>query len=215
MAQECGPKPRLITVTGTAEINLAPDQVSLSLGIETHDKDLSVAKSQNDVRIKKVMAIARGVGVEPKDIATSALRMAPDYSEEKVPKFLGYEVSQTMEITLKDISKYEQLMTKLVGAGINRLSSIDFGLRETRKYRDEARLKAIRAAKEKAVAMATELGQTVGKPWEISEQTGWNAFQASANFSGYNNPRVQVEESTVAPGEVTIRASVVVSFQLE
>ena len=121
-----------------------------------------------------------------------------------------------MEITLMDISKYEQLMTKLLEAGVNRLSSIDFGIRETRKLRDEARLKAIRAAKEKAAAMAAELGQTLGKPAEISEQSGWNAFQATANSSGYsNNPSFEAEESTVAPGEVTIRASVRVSFQLE
>jgi len=214
-AQDCGPRPRLISVAGTAEINVAPDQVSLSLAVESHDKDLSVAKLQSDRRIKKVIAIARSEGVEQKDIATSALRMAPDYSEEKVPKFLGYEVSQALEITLRDISKYESLMTKLLGAGINRLNNIDFGLQQTRKYRDEARAKAIRAAKEKAAAMAAELGQTVGKPWEISEQTGWKEFSANANFAGYNNPRVEAEESTVAPGEVTIKASVWVSFVLE
>ena len=214
-AQESCPKPRLISVTGTAEINVAPDQVIMSLGIETHDKELSIAKSQNDARAKKIMAIAHSVGIEPKDIQTSALRLSPDYSEEKVPRFLGYEVSQTIVITLQDISKYEALMTKLLGAGINRIHDIDFRVGETRKYRDEARAKAIRAAKEKAVAMAAELGQTIGKPWEISEEAGWNATRAAANFSGYNAPRVGDSESTVAPGQVTIRASVSVSFQLE
>ena len=88
-AQECGPKPRLISVTGTAEINAAPDQVSLNLGVETHDKDLSVAKSQNDARIKTVMAIARGAGVEPNDIATSALRMSPELLRRKSSQVFG------------------------------------------------------------------------------------------------------------------------------
>jgi uncharacterized protein YggE len=214
-AQDCGPRPRLISAMGTAEINLAPDQVTLSLGVESHDKDLRSARSQNDSRVKKVIALARSEGVELKDIATSALQMAPEYSEEKVPKFLGYEVSQTMDITLRDISKYEPLMTKLLEAGVNRLHNIDFGLSETRKYKDEARLQAVRAAKEKATAMAKELGQTVGKPWEIWEQTGRNAYQAMANSSGYNSPSFEAEGTTVVPGQVTIKASVVVSFQLE
>jgi uncharacterized protein YggE len=107
-------------------------------------------------------------------------------------------------------------MTKLLEAGTNRVNGVYFGISETRKYRDEARSKAIHAAKEKAVAMAADLGQTVGKPLEISEESGWNAYQYSANaFIPEKKARAEGEESTVAPGEVTIRASVKVSFQLE
>ncbi len=214
-AQECGPRPRLISVTGTSEINVAPDQVVLSLGTESRDKDLGLAKSQNDARIKKVLRLARDAGVETKDIETSTLRMDADYSEEKVPRFLAFEVSQTTIITLKDLSKYESLMTKLLEAGINRVYGINFGIGETRKLRDEARSKAIRDAKEKAVAMAAELGQTVGKPWDISEESGWNALGFAANSYAYKTRAAAPNESTVAPGQVTISASVKVSFQLE
>src|SRR6266404_244502 len=214
-AQECGPRSRLISVIGTSEVNVAPDQVVLSLGVESRDKDLSVAKTQGDARTKKVLRLARDAGVEPKDIETSTLRMGAEYSEEKVPKFLGYAVSQTTTITLKDLSKYESLMTKLLEAGINRVNGINFGVSETRKYRDEARSKAIRAAKEKAVAMAADLGQTVGKPWDISEESGWNAYQYAANNFSTEKATRELDESTIAPGELTIRASVKVSFQLE
>ena len=214
-AQECGPRPRLISVTGTSEVNVAPDQVVLSLGVESRDKDLSVAKTQGDARTKKVLRLARDAGVEPKDIETSTLRMGAEYSEEKVPKFLGYAVSQTTTITPEDLSKYESLMTKLLEAGINRVNGINFGVRDDRKYRDEARSKAIRAAKEKAVAMAADLGQTVGKPWDISEEGGWNSYQYAANASVSSKANRGADESTIAPGQVTIRASVKVSFQLE
>ena len=214
-AQECGPRPRLISVTGTSEINVAPDQVVLSLGVESRDKDLSVAKTQSDARTKRVLRLAHDAGVEPKDIETSALTMGAVYSEEKVPRLLGYEVSQTTTITLRDLSKYESLMTKLLQAGINRVNGINFGIAETRKYRDEARSKAIRAAKEKAVAMAADLGQTVGKPWDISEESGWNEYQFAANNVTGGMRTREAEESTIAPGELTIRASVKVSFQLD
>jgi uncharacterized protein YggE len=215
-AQECGPRPRLISVVGTAEVNVAPDQVVLSLGVESRDKDLGTAKSQNDARTKKVLGLARAAGVEPKDIETSTLTMGAVYSDEKIPKLLGYEVSKTTTITLRDLSKYESLMTKLLEAGINRVNGINFGIRETRKYRDEARSKAMRAAKEKAAAMAADLGQTVGKPWDISEESGWNEYQFEANSLSGNDKRTRdADESTIAPGQLTIRASVKVSFQLE
>jgi uncharacterized protein len=218
-AQDNCPRQRLVSVVGTAEINVAPDEVVLSLGVESHDKVLGVAKSQNDARANKVMTLARSAGVEPKDIQTGSLRMGPDYSEEKVPRLLGYDVSQTIAITLRDLSKYEALMTQLLEAGVNRVDGISFRIAEPRKYRDEARSKAIRAAKEKAVAMATELGQTVGKPWEISEEGGSGMLnvvtRGNANYASDRDKRSVTEESTVAPGQVTINASVSVSFQLE
>ena len=218
-AQDMVPRPRLISVSGTAEINVAPNEVIMQLGVETHDKELRIAKSQHDVRIKKAINLASSAGIEAKDIQTSQLTMGPDYSEEKVPRLLGYEVSQTVTITLKDLSKYESLMTGLLEAGINRVQSVNFYVTETRKYKDEARAKAIRAAKEKATAMAAELGQSIGKPWEIAEDDGGSPFvQTRANSTyGYNAQfgAPGEEESTVAPGQVTIRASVRVSFQLE
>jgi len=214
-AQDCTPRPRLISVAGTSEVNVAPDQVVLNLGVESRDKDLSIAKSQNDARIKKLFRLARAAGVEPKDIETSTLQMGAEYSEEKVPKFLDYEVSQTTIVTLRDLSKYESLMTQVLEAGTNRVNGINFGVRDDRKYRDEARSKAIRAAKEKAAAMAGDLGQTVGKPWDISEEGGWNSYQYAANAYVSSKANRGADESTIAPGQVTIRASVKVSFRLE
>ena len=193
-AQDCAARPRLISVTGTAEINVPPDRAILSMGIESHDRELLAAKAKHDERIQKVLALARRAGIEPKDLATSRLQLAPEYSEEKVPRFLGYEVSQTLEITLKDLSRYEELMTRLIEAGVNRIHDISFSVGDTRKIKVEARAKAIQAAKEKAAVMAAELGQTVGKPWEIAEETGSKSYQAAANFSGYNAPRIETEE---------------------
>lgn len=220
LAQDCCIRPRFVSVMGTAEVNVAPDEVVLNVGVESRDKDLATAKSQHDSRVKKIIVEIRDAGVEAKNIQTSALQMTADYSEEKVPRFLAYEVSQTIVVTLKDLTKYESLMTKLLQNGVNRINSVNFLVANDRSYKDEARLKAIRAAKEKATAMAAELGQTIGKPLEIAENSG----NADYFYAAANTMNVQVrasagggapEESTVAPGEVTIRASVNVSFQLE
>jgi uncharacterized protein YggE len=74
----------------------------------------------------------------------------------------------------------------------------------------------VRAAREKAKAMATELGQTIGKPWEVSEEPGFDSQAVTVNDSyiRYQMP-MQQEQSTLAGGEVTIRSLVRVSFQLE
>jgi uncharacterized protein len=215
-AQNCCSQTRLITVTGTAEINVAPDEVILNLGVVSRDKDLATAKAEHDSHVKKLIADARNAGVDQKDIQTNALRMTADYSEEKIPRFLAYEVTQTVQVKLKDLSKYESLSTKVLQDGVNRIDSVEFEVAETRKYKDEVRLKALRAAREKATVMAAELGQSVGKPWSILENNV-SPYSAGLNanfYLGYNQAPV-AEESTVAPGEVSIRASVNVSFELQ
>lgn len=163
------------------------------------------------------MALAHTAGVEAKNIQTSALTMGPEYTEEKIPKLLGYLVSQTVAITLTDISKYEDLMTGFLKAGVNRVDGIVFLGADPRKHREDARLKAVRAAREKANKMSAELGQSLGKPWELTEEADQErTAYLSANFQQRNSLGMPEQEaSTIAGGEVTIRSTIRVSFQLE
>jgi hypothetical protein len=126
-------------------------------------------------------------------------------------------VSQTVAITLTDLSKYEDLMTGFLKVGVNRIDGINFLVADPRKYREDARLKAVRAAREKANKMAAELGQSLGKPWELTEEadperTAYLTGNFQQRFS-FGMP--EQEASTIAGGEVTIRSTVRVSFQLE
>src|ERR1700737_3237606 len=118
--------PRIISVMGTAEIKVAPDEVMLTLGIESHDRDLAIAKASNDKSAQKLLSLARNTGIDAKNIQTSALSMGPEYSDEKIPKLLGYQVTQTITLTLKDLSKYEGLLTDALKAGVNRVDGINF-----------------------------------------------------------------------------------------
>ena len=209
--------PRIISVTGTAEIKVAPDEVTLTLGVESRNRDLALAKASNDRRVKRLLALAHDAGLDPKYIQTSALTMGPEYSEEKIPKLLGYQISQTVTVSLTDLSKYETLITSFLKAGVNRMDGINFGAADSLKYRQEARLKAIQAAREKATAMAAELGQKIGKPWEVAEEIGYDTSYFANSISPYRAKMAPMQEMepTIAGGEVTTRASVRVSFQLE
>jgi uncharacterized protein YggE len=106
-------------------------------------------------------------------------------------------------------------MTNALKAGVNRVDGVNFFVSDPVKYREAARLQALRAARDKAKAMAGELGQTIGKPWEISEEPDVEALDTSANvYMRYKLPMLQ-NQSTVAGGQVTIRMLVRVSFQLD
>lgn len=174
------PKAREITVMGDAAIKVPPNEVAITLGVETRDKDLRIAKRANDQRMKSVLAAAKDNGVEARNIQTDYVGIEPEYErpEHQQPILLGYVVRRTVVLTLRDIPKFDDLLAAVLESGANYVQGIDFRTTELRKYRDQARALAIRAARDKATALANELGQTVGKPQSIREDSSqwWSPY---------------------------------------
>jgi len=213
---------RLITVTGSSEVRVVPDEVILTLGIETDDIDISVAKQENDRIAREVMIVAKGFGIEERYIQTDYINIEPRYEDYyDYKEFHGYFIMNTIVITIKDIEKLEDIMTAVLEKGVNYIYGVDFRTSELREHRDKARLMAIRAAREKAEALAGELDQNIGKPISIYENqdywySGYNSYwnggmyQNSMAYDGYATET----EGPIAPGEINITASVTVSFEL-
>lgn len=219
---------RLITVTGEAEVNVVPDQVILTLGVETSNRQLRLAKSANDEIVKKVFAAAQGRGVAAKDIQTDYISIEPRYRDSYEQRdFVGFFVRKTVVITLRDVAKFEDLLSDVLDAGANYVQGIQFRTTELRKYRDQARSLAIQAAREKAVALAQELGQTVGQPAAITEEQNnwWSGYGAwwGGSYAGAMTQNViqnagnapVLTEGALAPGQISVTARVAVSFELE
>ena len=205
---------RLITVSGTAEIKVIPDEVDIQLGVETRDKNLSIAKAQNDESIKKVLAFASNYGIDPKYLQTDYLSVEPIYTDNgRILDF--YVVHKRIAIILKDISKFEGLLTGVLEAGANHVQNIQFRTTELRKYRDQARVQAIKAAREKATTLAKELGQNVGKAHTIYEDSyGWTSSY-SQNVSQNAGGVSATNEGSISLGQISVTARVTVSFELE
>jgi hypothetical protein len=215
-------------VTGDAEVRVVPDEVILTLGIETWDKDLQVAKGQNDEIVTRVLALAEEYGIEPQHVQTDFVSIEPRYRSGYYEEsdFIGYFVRKSVVITLRDLGKFEDLLTEALEAGVNYVQGIQFRTTELRKHRDEARALAIQAAREKAEAMAGELGQAVGEPRQITEvHSGWwsgyNAWWGSRWGGGMAQNVIQeagtggiTAEGSLAPGQINVNARVSVTFEI-
>ena len=164
------PERRLITVTGDAEVRVVPDEVILTLGVETWNKQLSIAKKENDQRTQKIIKIAKEHKIEEKHIQTDFLSIDPRYEDSyEHKKFIGYFVRKSIVITVRDISKFESILSDMLEKGANYVHGVQFRTTELRRHRDQARSLAIKAAREKAIALAKELRQRVGEPYKIQE----------------------------------------------
>jgi uncharacterized protein len=211
--------PRTISTSGRAIVHVAPDRAKLSLGVETRDKDLEVAKSENDKRIRRLMEIADAHGIGPKDIHTNWISIQPEYSSYSLgQKFEGYRVHNTVMITFTALAEVEAVLSEALVAGVTTVNNISFSHSEDRTHRDKAREMAVRAAREKAEAMAAALGQRVGRPVTISETAPtWLNPMAQANVNAFNDRAstgVPDTGETLAPGMVEIDARVNVTFTL-
>ena len=214
------PVPREIVVSGEAELKVVPDQVILTVAVETLDKELLVAKQQNDDRVKKVLAVTQQFKIEPRHVQTDQIAIEPRYKDYKNDPayFTGFAVRKSVIICVKDMARFEAILLALLKAGTNRVDGMQFQSTELRKHRDAARLLAVRAAREKAVAMAGELGQKVARPRSIVENA---AEMRTAARSAYQNTSTAVAtpsdasgEGGFSPGQISISASVTVHFDL-
>jgi uncharacterized protein YggE len=128
---------------------------------------------------------------------------------------IGYEVSKTVAIRLRELARFDDLLADVLKAGITRLSNLQFLDSQLRKHRDQARVMAIRAAQEKAKLLAGEIGQSIGPAYSISEETllpinGRMTQNASTSDSAQEN-----SESAIAPGTISISAQITVRFRLQ
>ena len=149
------PGPRLITVTGDAEVRVVPDEVVLTFGVETWDQDLAAAKTQNDDRVSRIIVLATKYKVEKKHIQTGHISIEPRYKDGYTREdFIGYFVRKSVVFTLRDVSKFENLLSSALEAGANYVHGVEFRTTKLREHRDQARMLARKAAKEKATKLA-------------------------------------------------------------
>lgn len=222
-----GPAQRSITVSGEAEVKVAPDEVILTLGVESRHKDLREVKRLNDLRIKQVLSALQATGVAAKDIQTDYLNLQPEYDYQARQRiFIDYVQRTTIVVTLRDVAKFDPLLTAVLQAGVEYIHGVDFRTSDLRKHRDQARVLAIKAAREKAVALADVLGQKVGQPRSIQEGGGgWSSSYGGWWGRGSQGMSQNVSQSVpgagsgqdgpLAPGTLSVRASVSITFELQ
>src|SRR5438270_6451232 len=206
-------EPPLITVTGQAEVRVPPDEVLFTLAVENVDRDMLVANKKTDDSVKQVLAIARKNNVKPEDVQTSQISVQPKYNTDDMPYdernrvkrvLIGYEVSKTVAIRLREILRFDELLADVLKAGITRLSNVQFLDSQVRKHRDEARRMAIRAAQEKAKLLSGEIGQSIGPAYSITEYSSLplngRMTQNATSFTGSSEDSA----SAIAPGSLSI-----------
>jgi uncharacterized protein YggE len=205
-----------VSVSGEGKIKVKPDQVVVNFGVENVGKDAQEVKKMNDEKIENVLKFIKKFGIPSSDFQTTNVSLNRTYDYDK--KKYNFQASQSITITLKDISKYDELMMGLVDNGINNISNVEFKSTEIEKYKSEARKLAIKDAKKKAEDFVSVLGQKVGKALLITDNSA-NYYPPQPMFKSAMLEMAAdmggAPRQTLAVGEIEVITNVSVSFVLE
>ena len=205
----------LINVNGEGKVKVAPDQVCISASVETKGNNAKDVKKQNDEKMDAVLKFIKKMNIPTADFKTKQVALNPQYDYEK--KKTSYNATQTVEIIVKDLTKYDELMEGLVQQGINRIDKVSFESSKLAQYQSEARKLAIKDAKTKADEYVSVLGQKVGKAFTISDNS--QIYQPQPMYAAMRMKEsadaMGASNETLAIGEIEITANVSVSFVLD
>jgi uncharacterized protein YggE len=199
-----------IIVTGEHEIRVTPDILTLSLSISETGSEVAKARDSIEMRSKKLIASLETLGIAKEDINSAQLKITPHYNwNNSAQIYVGTEVSRTVEVTLRDLSHYDELIRAIINARVAQIHSSRLSSSNEKKIREEALRGAISDGMEKAEIMVVHLPEQIGPVYSISPQS------SNAPFAGARYQMAEMsKQSAFEPGTILFKESLQIVFYL-
>jgi len=207
-----------ITVSGNAKLEVEPNQAEIYVRVETFSENAKDAKNNNAEISDRVIKALRKIGNKNDDMETTSFRLNPRYDYDRIKGeniLRGYTATNVLKVTTEDVDETGEIIDTAVDNGANSIQSVNFGLtKETQKeISGEALIRAAQVAKNKAESLAASLGINLGKVVSIQE--------SSFNFVSFDAPVAEMAvakaggaPTEIVPGDVEVRASVTMSYEI-
>lgn len=174
------PVTNTVTVSGEGEEFAVPDIATFSFGVIEQAKTVEAAQKTATEKMNAVLDYLKGEGIEDKDIRTTGYNVYPryDYVQEvctalRCPPgrqvLLGFEVSQNVEVKVRDTEKAGKLLSGVGEWGANNISGLTFTVDDEEKLHRDARAEAIEDARSKAEQLADDLDVRLVRVVSFSE----------------------------------------------
>lgn len=210
-----------IWVSGTGEVSITPDIAKLKLGVEAQEANVAQALAETSAGMAKVMQSLTDAGIAAKDIQTGYFSINQQYRWDNEKQFntpIGYQVNNMVTVKIRETGKVGNIIDAVVQAGgdLIRINGINFTVENPAQYYQDARNKAMAAAKGKADDLAKLAGVTLGGPTYIAENA-----QYTPNYGSYANysmsvpaPVMETGSSSISAGETKVTISVQVAYSI-
>ncbi len=214
-----------ISVSGEGEAIGIPDIATFSFGASATDLAVNKAQEKVTTTIDKALDFLSAQGIEDRDIKTTNYSIYPRYEytqslcvQGNCPPsgrrtLAGYEVTQTIGVKVRDTQKVGALLGGLGELGVSNVSGVSFSIDDEDVLIREARKEAIQDAREKAEALARDLGVRLGSVVSFSEGGGIPYYAKAESFDSAMGNASPAAPSVPA-GESTITSYVNITYEI-
>jgi uncharacterized protein YggE len=203
-----------LNLSAYGETRIAPDMATINLGVNSEAPTAVAAMQANATQMNRIIAALKKAGIADKDIQTSGLNLNAqyDYVQNLPPKLRGYQASNQVTITVRDLARLGQAVDATVGAGANQVNGINFGLSDPTAAENAARQQAVKALAAKANLYAAATGYRVQRLVSLNEGGGYTPPSPVPMLA---MARMEKSDSTpVSPGEIAVRVDISAIYEL-
>lgn len=216
-----------VTVQGSGQATLPPDVARVSFTVQNTAVAVADAQAATTKQANAALDFVKGQGIADKDVKTLYYSISPQYSYpnpcpsgalcpdyNRTPKITGYEVSETVQVTMRDLSKVGAMLAGLGKQGVQNVSGPAFALDDPTAGYDAARADAISKAKAQAELLERQLGVHFGKIVNFSESSGNYPYPMAYGLGGGVSASKAEAAPNVPTGENTYNASVSITYEV-
>lgn len=215
-----------ITVSGEGEVFAVPDTATFSVTVQEEAKQVKDAQEVATKKSNDIIAYLKKQDIDEKDIQTTDYSIYPQYDyvqsgacrEGYCPSgrqvLRGFQVSQTLTVKVRDTEKAGDILSGVGSLGASSVSGLSFELQKSDQdmKEAEARGKAIDDARQKAEALAKQLGVSLVRIVGFSENGNYPVYYAKAEMSmaadGRGGAPAPAPEIPVGQNKITSNVSV-------
>ena len=202
---------RVLKVTGSATVTLAPDTVTIRLGVNTKDQNVQTAQQQNAQIMETVKRAIFALGVEEKDVITDYFNVnnTTDYSADGQPKKEYFVIEHMLRVTVRDLNQVGAVLDAAVNAGANQSSEIEFSSSKANEAYQKALARAVEDAAMKAQIMAAAAGKQLGDLLEMeARDSSYYAMRDYGVSNTYQLAASMKADTVISGGDIAVSATV-------
>jgi uncharacterized protein len=197
-----------ISIGSRAEVKVNPDRARIQVSVHTRAVTAAAAATENATKQKAVIDALRALGLRENEISTVGYNVSPEhrYEQNREPVIIGYNVTNTVSVELRDLSLVGRVIDVAISKGANMITSLNFYASNTDEARREAIAAAVQKARLDADATARAAGGTIGGLLEVSVGAYFPP-PIPVEFSRIS-AQAKMADTPINPGEQTVSVDV-------
>lgn len=205
-----------LNLSAFGESTVAPDKATITLGVQTDAPTAEQAVRDNATKMTRVIEALKRGGLSDREIQTSSLNLNPQYvyQENLPPRLTGYQASNQVIVTVRDLNRLGQVVDATVNAGATNIGGISFGIEDSTEAENQARLRAVENLRAKADVYAKAMGYRVVRLVTLNEGSSYAPPPAPPMPMMMRAESAKFDSTPVSPGEIKARVDISATYEL-